>query len=385
MKKVETSIFLVFLGAILISFSYGLFLSIPLFIEHIGGNEANTGVALSVSGIGTIAAVLLSKGLFKKISPKFIAALGGGCYFIGSLCFLLVGSAGIYLFISMLIIGIGWGFYFNAAPYTLSLFATEKNRVMLFSYLSAFSVLGTGIAPVFIKQVWGSEINFHCMFFLAALAGLVSLFLFYFVPSKHPSVRAISHKSNSLSYALTGLTIYPIMMVFLGACAFTMMLNFQTTFANSIEMNYAFFYMTYSLAVVLSRFILGKRLMQFNQYHLTIALLVLMTIALVSFLLAQYGIVFYGVSSALFGISYGLVYPTIQAAVVNLSSEEYRADVLSYFSLSYFIGVYLFPLLGGILIVHLGYTSLIVILGCLSAAELALAILLNKKIVKAMR
>jgi MFS family permease len=91
----------------------------------------------------------------------------------------------------------------------------------------------------------------------------------------------------------------------------------------------------------------------------------------------------------LFGLSYGLVYPALQAIAVNLTPEEYRSDTISYFSLLYFIGLYSFPPVGGFVIVHYGYPFTLFVITILSSIELGLGILLltqmNKKYIPYVR
>ena len=384
MKKIDIA--LVFLGTLFIAFSYGLFFFFPLFVGSIGGKESLVGIALGFSGIGTFAAIFLSKKLLKNCKAKMIAGFGGIFYALGATGFLFVHSVSILIFISMVCLGMGWGFYFNVAPYILSLFSSDKNRSMLFSYSSAFSVLGSGLAPILIQNLWGTHIHFNALFLTAVFSALASSIVFFLIRAETKKKFTVSEdaqiKPSVFAMIFNSNVKYPILMVFLGASIYTMMLNFQTTFANHIKMNYAIFYMIYACAVVVSRLLLGKALTNFNQYRLTILLLILMTFSISSFLLASYGLFFYVMSSALLGVSYGLVYPTIQAIAANLVEERYRSDILSYFSLFYFFGVYLFPPLGGFLIVYGGYWVLLVALSLLALLELILGIMLYQRVHK---
>jgi MFS family permease len=372
--------FRIFLGAFMISLSYGAFLSLPVFIKQIGGNEITMGWLLGLTGIGTIASVFLSKILFKKISPATVAGLGGIAYMLGAICFQFANQVGVVLILANLLLGIGWGFYFNASPYTLSLLANDKNRGIFFTYLSGFNILGIGLAPIIIKLIWPQHINFSNVFYGALLSSLSGALLFFSIPVLHPTNTNsnLLGDNNKLKIIFSGIALYPILMVFFGACAFTMMLNFQMTYADSVGMNYAYFFLNYSLAMFLSRVILGKFITRFNQYSLCIILLIIMCIGLFSFPYTISNKFLYSVSSALFGISYGLLYPTIQAIAVNSVTHEYRSDVITYFSLSYFIGVYAFPPLGGMLIVYFGYTTLIVVITFIAAIELLLSILMRR-------
>ncbi|WP_116964406.1 MFS transporter [Fastidiosibacter lacustris] len=220
--------------------------------------------------------------------------------------------------------------------------------------------------------------DFQYLFFIAGIASLVAAGCFYLARPEFKEFPKNETHWKTFSLIIKSMALYPLIMVFLGACAFTIMVNFQSTYANSIGMNYSSFYLIYSLSVVLSRLLLGKRLSQYNQYKVAIVLLILMVISLTSFLFSSDSVLLYCISSALFGISYGLVYPTIQAIAVNVTQPNHRADVITFFSLSYFIGVYAFPPIAGLAIVAFGYTSVIIIISTLAFIELILALVLLK-------
>ncbi|MGD9109095.1 MAG: hypothetical protein PVI75_08070 [Gammaproteobacteria bacterium] len=52
----------------------------------------------------------------------------------------------------------------------------------------------------------------------------------------------------------------------------------------------------------------------------------------------------------------------------------HRAEAISYFSLSYFIGVYVFPVIVGWIIVHYGYQISIVVVVFLAILDLLCAL-----------
>src|SRR3712207_9446966 len=51
--------------------------------------------------------------------------------------------------------------------------------------------------------------------------------------------------------------IFSLVMILLFACLFTSMTQFQTTFARSQGIDYSVFYVTYTVAVIFSRFVLA--------------------------------------------------------------------------------------------------------------------------------
>lgn len=366
---------LVYGGGLLISAAYGCSFFLPLYIQTRGGNEADAGWLFAIIGLGTIISVTFSGPLFKRIAAKNLAALGALIYGFG-----LIGLLSTRLYSACFLLGCGWGFYYNAAPYILSNYANEKTRSIYFNYLSAITVLGSCVAPVLIRYIFHKDVDFAFLFFIGCLICFLAALIFYFIQNDEIKVTAHLNPRFKNNNQYESLTIYPLIMVFLGACIVTIILNFQTTFANEAGLNYASFYTLYAVSTVVARFMLGKILASFNQTHLIMCLIFLMIIALFSFEIAIYYSKIYLFSTVLFAVSYGLLYPTLQAITVNLASGEMHAKIITYFSLFYFLGLYVFPTFGGFLIVTFGYSNTIFSLIMLAIIDLVFSVLLYKKI-----
>lgn len=89
--------------------------------------------------------------------------------------------------------------------------------------------------------------------------------------------------------------------------------------------------------------------------------------------------VFQIASALLTGLGYGLVYTVIQSWAVNEAPTQYRHAALTWFVLSYFVGVFGFPVLGGWLLVRFGRDGLLLALLAAALAELALLLVVASK------
>jgi hypothetical protein len=99
-----------------------------------------------------------------------------------------------------------------------------------------------------------------------------------------------------------------------------------------------------------------------------------MCLSLAGFLRVGHDSLIYGASSCLLGVTYGLAYPLIQGRAADSAPSGLRNWTLWYFSLAYFIGVYGFPLVAGIIIVLGGYQALLASLLVIAVAELGVSI-----------
>ena len=173
---------------------------------------------------------------------------------------------------------------------------------------------------------------------------------------------------------LTSEAVYPLTMVFLGASMFSSMMTFQTTFAASRGLNFQIFYGFYIAATIACRLLLSQAVSRANPRVMIVVLLAIMCASLASFSFVGSNTVLYAIASTLLGSSYGLVYPLIQAHAVNLTVAELRDKVLAYFSFSYFVAVYGFPLIAGWVIVRFGYPAFAVLLFAVGLAELCVGL-----------
>lgn len=89
--------------------------------------------------------------------------------------------------------------------------------------------------------------------------------------------------------------------------------------------------------------------------------------------------VFHMLAAVLLGIGYGLVYSIIQTQAVNDSPVEHRPAALTWFVLSYFVGVFGFPAVGGWVLVHAGKSGLLLLILACGLAELAIAVWTAKR------
>jgi MFS family permease len=164
-----------------------------------------------------------------------------------------------------------------------------------------------------------------------------------------------------------------LLMVLLGACVFTTMTAFQPALASGRSQSAPVFYAFYTLGVIVPRFTVTRLLARSRPAATTTALLAGMCLSLGGFMLAGHNRVLYAVSAAILGVSYGLVYPLIQARAADSTPGELRHWTLWYFSLAYFAGLYGFPLIASLVIALVGYQALMAVLLTISVAELAVS------------
>ena len=368
----------VYLGCLSMATAYGIFFTLPLYIKALGGDESVVGNILLAGAFGTLGCVGFANQLLKAFSLNLCVVVGALLYAVGAAIFAFVEGISPIYYLGGFLLGAGWGLTFTIAPIMLSSLVTDENRAVFFSVMSAFYAIGMGLAPVASRQALLLDIPQWRLFAFAMVAALAAAVLFnlaalrlHQIPKR--SLALSGGEKRALRLIFGSGAKYPLIMVFLGACIFSTMTNFQTTFAISRGLNFSVFFIWYTIAVIGARFLLSGSVSRRDPIKMTMALLATMCMALGLLMITRTDLL-YAVSALILGLSYGLVYPLIQAQAVNESDERVRSKTLGYFSLSYFLGVYGFPKVGAYIIVNSGYQALLVTLLALAAAELAVAV-----------
>ena len=370
-----------FLAIFLQAGAYGLTFMLPRLFAEFGASEKVVGAMLFVTAIATIVTVYFSG----HISDKFgrVRALGIACIAIAVSLFLYgyVSSVGLGLLVASISLGFGWGLTYSLGPIVLTRLVSSEERVRFFTLLSIFVMAGFGLSPVFASVLEGFGYPVQTVFYLTSILCVISAILFFIlikpikVHALNPAPEGSSRITlSALRQVFKSRAILPVIMVCMGASVFAGMNNFQTVFADDRGLNYATFFFVYTLTVVFFRLVLVK-FKGGNNPYLTIAMLqYVMAASVVLFIVSGDSIPLYISVAILFGLGYGASYPILVAMAANDAEEHLGPQTLQIFALTYFIGIFGFPLLVGFGMVEFGYTPVLVFLAILAFMEASMAL-----------
>ena len=370
-----------FLAIFLQAGAYGLTFMLPRLFAEFGASEKVVGAMLFVTAIATIVTVYFSG----HISDKFgrVRALGIACIAIAVSLFLYgyVSSVGLGLLVASISLGFGWGLTYSLGPIVLTRLVSSEERVRFFTLLSIFVMAGFGLSPVFASVLEGFGYPVQTVFYLTSILCVISAILFFILikPIKVHALNPASERSSritlsALRQVLKSRAILPVIMVCMGASVFAGMNNFQTVFADDRGLNYATFFFVYTLTVVFFRLVLVKFKGGNNPYLIIAILQYVMAASVVLFIVSGDSIPLYISVAILFGLGYGASYPILVAMAANDAEEHLGPQTLQIFALTYFIGIFGFPLLVGFGIVEFGYTPVLVFLAILAFMEASMAL-----------
>ena len=373
--------FLFFTAIFLQSGAYGLTFMLPRLFDSFGANEKIVGSMLLVTTISTLVTVYLSghlSDMFGRLRTLAVAciAISASLFLFGSL-----DTVGAGLVIASLLLGFGWGLTYSLGPIVLTRLVLADERVRFFTLLSVFVMAGFGLSPVLASALESSGYSVRDAFYVTATLCIVSAALFLLLDAPIRA-HAISPRAEApsritiaaLSGVLKSRAVLPVAMVCLGASIFAGLNNFQTVFADTRGLDYADFFLTYTITVVVLRLVLARFRDGKNPY-LTISLLqYVMCLSIVIFIFSDASLPLYLLVAVLFGVGYGVSYPILVAMAANDARDDLSAQTLQVFALSYFIGIFGFPLIAGWMIVEVGAAPLLVLIAGLALIEATMAL-----------
>jgi MFS family permease len=370
-------------GTLGVSAAFGMLLLLPLYVQELGGNEASFGVILSSATLTAVACIGFLVRYPQALRPHAVVTIAIVIYALGAAGAAVVSGTWTPLIGVGVLLGTAWAVVYTATPMVMSEMVTDEGRATYFGYLTGTQQIGIGAGPVIARALVETNLGFRGTFLVAsviclAAAGLTVAvgFLTSDPRAEDAEARAgVAANKDAVSFGeairriLHSEAVFSLVMILLFACLFTSMTQFQTTFARSQSLDYSVFYVTYTVAVIFSRFVLARVVSRFDARLVIASAVSVMALGMAAFLLVGSSILLYGAASGLLGLGYGLALPGVQAQAVNVSREPVRPRVLPIAGLLFQAAILGFPLVAGWVIADLGYPALFAVLVFFALAQ----------------
>ncbi|MDE1130931.1 MAG: MFS transporter [Ascidiaceihabitans sp.] len=372
---------LFFIATFMQAGAYGLTFMMPRLFDSFGASEKVVGTMLMVTTVVTVITVYFSGHLSDLFGR--LRTLGAACLAIAASLYLYgtIAAVGPWMVLASVLLGFGWGLTYSLGPIVLTRLVRPNERVQFFTLLSVFVMAGFGLSPVFASMLEAAGFSIRGAFLATAVMCIVSAILFFLLsePIKVHALNPAPEVSSRITIAslvavLKSRAVIPVIMVCLGASVFAGLNNFQTVFADDRGLNYASFFLIYTLTVIIFRLVLVKFKGGKNPYMMIAALQYVMCASVVLFIFSGGNALLYGLVAVLFGLGYGVSYPILVAMAANDAQEELGPQTLQLFALTYFVGIFGFPFIAGWIIVEIGTTPLLVLVAVIAAFEASMAL-----------
>jgi MFS family permease len=367
---------LLLFGTLGVSTAFGMLLLLPLYVQELGGNEANVGVILSSATLTAVMCIGFLVRHPQALRPHAVVTIAIVVYALGTVGAAVVTETWRPLMGVGVLLGTAWAVVYTATPMVMSEMVTDEGRATYFGYLTGTQQIGIGAGPVIARLLVETDLGFRGAFLVASAicltaAGLTVAVGFLTSDPRTEDAQAgggVAANKDAASFGeairriLRSEAAFSLVMILLFACIFTSMTQFQTTFARSQGVDYSVFYVTYTVAVIFSRFVLARMASRFDARLVIASAVSVMGLGMATFLLVGSSVLLYGAASGLLGLGYGLALPSVQAQAVNVSEEPVRPRVLPIAGLLFQAAILGFPLVAGWTIAGLGYPAVFAVL-----------------------
>jgi MFS family permease len=378
---------LLLFGTLGISTAYGMLLLLPLYVQRLGGNEADFGVVMASATVTAAVSIGLVIRYPEALRANVVLVIAVLLYGLGAAGAALVRGTWLPLVGIGLLLGTAWAVVYAASPMVMSEMVTDRERVTHFGYLTGTQQLGIGVGPVVAGFLVSGWLGFRGTFLLAGGMCILAAVLVFTVGRLVPDTRKVVSKNASRSGPVEGGNLpfrtamgrilrseaaFWLVMILIFACLFTTLTSFQTTFAGERDLDFSVYYLSYTVAVILSRFGIANFAARYDT-RLVVAVSASVTaLSVASFLLVGSNTLLYALASGFVGIGYGLALPAAQAQAVNVSNRALRPRVLPLAGLLFETMILAFPLFAGWVISGFGYGAVFVLLVCMCVVQAGL-------------
>ncbi len=341
--------------------------TIPLFVEHLGGNEQLIGL---VVGIFTFSALLIRPFAGHQLEirgRRFVYLLGLAIFVLSVGTYGIISSL-LLLFLFRMVQGIGWGFSTTASGTIATDLIPAKRRGEGMGYFGLFGNIALAFGPSLGLTLAGT-ISYTKLFSICAILGLVALIL----SSRIHYKKTETVKENPKKWDFYEETALPpsILLFFItvsfgGIAAFLPLYTVQKGISG-IE----WYFLLFAVALMISRTFAGR--LYDLKGHRAVFAPGAFSIVLAMLLLAWLpsSLVLY-IAAFMYGLGFGALQPALQAWAVQTAPDNRKGMANATFFSSFDLGVGIGAIAFGQIAYLLGYQSIYIA----SALSVLISILL---------
>ena len=339
--------------------NFSSFFLLPLFIKKLGGNEANIGFIMGSFGVTSLGSIPIVAFLIDKYGRRSFMLFGAIVMFLSSLSYLFVRELSPIFYILRMLQGTGFAFFFTSAGTAVADFIPEVRRGQGLGIFGAFTIASYALGPTMGEGVI-EKLGFRFFFIYASSFSLIAILLVYptrdadFKRSVDPSVLDFFRLAFSKRYAV------PLLSNLILAGGFGSVLNFISVFVRPKGLDVFYFFLIYAVTITSVRIIGGRVSDVFGRKKVASPSLFVFSfsIAAMIFINSVWELV---LISFLFSLSYGMLYPTLSALMMDKANPDERGKAMGAFNACFGIGTNFLAFVFGVIARDLGFTGMYLI------------------------
>jgi MFS family permease len=324
---------------------YFLLITLPIYIEKIGGTESEIGLII---GVFTISAVVLRPFIGQEVDRRGrkIILISGILVFLISMLLYDYTKSVTSLLLLRVLHGIGWGAATTAATTLIADIAPPNRRGEAMGVFGMASNVAMAIGPA-LSIILLQAYDFSILFSISAGISLVSLLLALPISEtmvKHPKTPLFSREA-----------LFPSTLMFIISLTYGSIVSFLSLFALKQGIaNPGVFFSVFAVTLILVRALAGKLSDIKGRKFVIIPGMVLISTGLWILSTASFLESFLA-AALLYGLGFGLVHPSLMAFLVDRVSETGRGAAMGTFTASFDLGIGTGSILLGLVLQYYGF------------------------------
>jgi MFS family permease len=348
---------------------YFLLITLPIYIEKIGGTESEIGLII---GVFTISAVALRPFIGQEVDRrgrKIILISGIVVFFMSMLLYDYTKSVTSLLLLRVLH-GVGWGAATTAASTLIADIAPPNRRGEAMGIFGMASNVAMAIGPA-LSMILLLKYDFPILFTICAGIAMVSLLLALPISETvivHPKTPLFSKEA-----------LFPSALMFTVSLTYGSIVSFLSLFAQKQGIaNPGVFFTVFAVTLILVRALAGKLSDAKGRKFVIIPGMVLIAAGL-GVLSTASALETFLRAALLYGLGFGLVHPSLMAFLVDKVSDKGRGAAMGTFTASFDLGIGTGSILLGLVLQYYGFQVMYTLSGLIVLTGAVLLIASNGK------
>lgn len=350
------------LAGVLISAAYGANFLLADAMTAAGRHAADAGFALGLGSVTTVIGTLMagrwaeSRGVMPLLrAAALVLAAAMGCFALiapGRPGFAMAAACA-----GSVLLGLGWAVFFTLGPIQMLRSLPPERRIAVVTLISASQMIGLGLATPLGRL---AGLALPGLGWVHGLYGLAALLGWWLLRRSEAAMRGAARgPAPGLALTLAGALrvlrspiAVPVAMTGLAAAVFAGLAVFQSPYAESRGLPPELFFLGFTGIAILVRFVAVGFLARMPLDVTALANFVL-TFAGIALLLVNAGsLALYLAGTLLFALGYGLTFSTLNAMQIQLAMARGLPVAIAsqVFTLAYFLGLFGFPALMGLVV-----------------------------------
>jgi len=353
---------LITLSSFIFFFNFHSFLLLPIRIQELGGSTSTIGFIMGATGLSTIFTTPAVGILVDRWGKKRFLATGGLIMSLTTLPFAYLDTLNFLFPLLRIIQGAAFSLCFISAGTLIADATPVLRRSQALGLFGVFTIVNYALAP-YIGKLIIETYSFKVFFLIFFIFGFLSFLVALLIREPDRRIKVEIEGSSILTTLFRKGVFVSAFTLMIAGSGFISTLTFFPVFAKDIKVeSFHLFFIAYTLSALFVRLFGGWIPDRFGKKRAVVPSLLFFSLSViwVSFASRESDFIETGI---LFGLSHGLLYPSVYALVIDLSPIVDRGKAFAICSVAFTLGGMLGSFIYGVVADFFGFQVMYIAAG----------------------